>query len=190
MAGEQKIELIEAIALARGTSEPTNRDVFWLDENIQDAAYKAIKYFDYDSGTWKLISRTDIEILNDLKTVDGAGSGLDADTLQGFTPAQLMSAGGGGSVPALSTGELLVGQGDTIGTAQTVGGIATIDASGDLSYVPGTISHTDLTDIGTNTHAQIDSKLANIDNIDGNDATIGTLGAGQDGMALTWDERF
>ena len=186
MAGEQSIQLINALAFARGTSEPTNRGVWWIDESITGNIYDKVKYFNTDSGEWELVQRSALQILEDLRTVDGEGSGLDADTLQGYTPAQLMS-GGGGSVPALSTGELLVGQGDTIGTAQTISGIATINTTGVLSYVNGSISHTGLSDIGTNTHAQIDAKLASIDNIEGNLTNIGTLGAGQDGQTLTWD---
>lgn len=208
MAGEQSIQLINALAFARGTQEPTNRDVLWIDDNITGEIYSRLKLFNTSSGSWEIISRSNIQLLNDLKTVDGAGSGLDADTLQGYTPAQLMSSGGGGgSVPALFTGQLLVGQGDTIGTAQTVGGIATIDTSGNLIYIPGTISHADLADIGTFTHAQIDSHINdtanphgvtasqvgntvsqwNADSIEGNLTNVGTLGAGQDGFAVVWD---
>ena len=206
MSGTQNITNINAIAVARGSSAPSNTEVYWIDTSITGEIYEKAKV--YDGNDWVLVNRTNAQLLADLKKVDGAGSGLDADTLQGLTPAQLMSGGGGGgSVPALSLGQMLVGQADTIGTAQNIGGIATIDASGNLSYVPGTISHTDLTNIGTNTHAQIDTHIANTSNphgvtasqvgnttaqwnanqIDGNNATIGTLGAGQDGQVLTWD---
>ena len=41
-------------------------------------------------------SDTAQEILTKLLTVDGAGSGLDADTLDGMTPAQVAALGGGG----------------------------------------------------------------------------------------------
>ncbi|MDB4301941.1 hypothetical protein N9924_00090 [bacterium] len=179
----QNITGINAIAVARSGSNPSNTEVLWLNTTTPTHPYEDVKIF--DGTNWVLLSRTPDQLLIDLKTVDGKGSGLDADTLQGLTPAQLRVAAG--ATPALSTGELLVGQGDTIGTAQTIGGIATVNASGTLLYVNNSISHTGLSDIGVNTHVQIDSKLANIDNIDGNDATIGTLGAGQDGMALTWD---
>lgn len=208
MAGEQSIQLINALAFAKGTQEPTNRDVLWIDDNIEGSIYTKLKLFNTSSGLWEIISRSNIQLLNDLKTVDGAGSGLDADTLQGYTPAQLMSSGGGGgSVPDLFTGQILVGQGDTIGTAQTVGGIATIDTSGNLIYIPGTISHADLADIGTFTHAQIDSHINdtanphgvtasqvgnttaqwNANSIEGNLTNLGTLGSSEDGYAVVWD---
>ena len=180
---EQDIKGINAIAVARGNTAPSNTEVVWLDTSITGELYEQLKT--YDGSAWVQMSRTPIQVLDDLKTVDGAGSGLDADTLQGLTPAQLMTASGG--TPPLAVGQLLVGQGDTIGTAQTIGGIATIDASGNLIYVAGSISHTNLTDIGTNTHAQIDSKLASIDNIEGNLTNLGTLGAGEDTFAVTWD---
>ncbi len=34
MSGTTSIKAINAIAIARGTSEPSNRNVLWLDENI------------------------------------------------------------------------------------------------------------------------------------------------------------
>ncbi len=205
MAGNQSIEGINALAYARGTQEPSNRDVFWIDDNIEGAIYNRVKVFNSESGSWELTSRTSLELLGDLKTVDGAGSGLDADTLQGYTPAQLMSEAG--ATPALSSGQLLVGQPDTIGTAQTVGGIATIDDSGVLAYVNNSISHTALSDIGSNTHVQIDSHISstanphgvtasqvgntvsqwNANSIEGNLTNVGTLGAGEDGYAVVWD---
>ena len=200
----QNITGVNAIAVARSGTNPSNTEVIWLDTSTSDSVYERLKAF--DGVNWSLINRTPLQVLDDLKTVDGAGSGLDADTLQGFTPSQLMS-GGGGSTPPLATGQMLVGQGDSIGTAQTIGGIATVNTSGTLLYVPNSISHTNLTDIGANTHVQIDSHISSTSNphnvsasqvgnstaqwnaseIDGNDSTIGTLGAPEDGMALTWD---
>ncbi len=155
----QKIELIDAIAIARGTEEPTNRDVFWLDKSLTGGFYDRLKSYNYDTEKWELVSRSNQEILSDLRTVDGAGSGLDSDTLQGYTPDQLISQGASG-LPAMSTGKIIVGQGDTIGQAKTLGGIATIDANGSMAYVTNSISHTGLTDVGTNTHVQIDSHIA------------------------------
>ena len=155
----QKIELINAIAVARGTEEPTNKDVLWLDKSLVGGFYNRLKSYNYDNEKWELISRSNSELLSDLKTVDGAGSGLDSDTLQGYTPEQLITSGGSG-LPPMSTGKIIVGQGDTIGQAKTLGGIATIDANGSMAYVTNSISHTGLTDIGTNTHVQIDSHIA------------------------------
>ena len=155
----QKIELIDAIAIARGTKEPTNRDVFWLDKSSEGGFYDRLKSYNYDTEKWELVSRSSNELLTDLKTVDGAGSGLDSDTLRGYTPEQLISSGASG-LPPLSTGKIIVGQGDTIGQAKTLGGIATIDANGSMAYVTNSISHTGLTDVGTNTHVQIDSHIA------------------------------
>ena len=154
----KKIELIEAIAIARGASEPTNKDVFWLDKSSEGGFYDRLKSYNYDTGKWELISRSSIELLTDLKTVDGEGSGLDSDTLRGYTPEELITSGGSG-LPPLSTGKIIVGQGDSIGEAKTLGGIATIDANGSMAYVTNSISHTGLTDVGTNTHAQIDSHI-------------------------------
>jgi hypothetical protein len=208
MAGEQRIQLVNAIAVARGSQEPSNLDIFWVDENITGAWYEKLKAFNSNNNSWELVNRSPEEILDAIKTVDGAGSGLDADTLQGYTPAQLIRAGGGGgSVPALSTGQVLVGQADTIGTAQSLGGIATIQADGTLVYVNGSISHTGLSDIGTNTHAQIDAHISNNSNphsvtasqvgntvaqwnanqLQGSTLNIGTPGVGEDAFAVTWD---
>ena len=186
MSGTTSIKAINAIAIARGTSEPSNRNVLWLDENITGSFYKIIKSFNLESGTWELLSRSNLELLSDLKTVDGKGSGLDADTLQGLTPAELLG-GDFNAVPDLSIGQIIAGQSDTVGIAKTVGGVVTMDVDGNFAYVPNSISHTGLTDIGTNTHAQIDSKLASIDNIEGNLTNIGTLGASEDGYSIAWD---
>jgi hypothetical protein len=194
---DQSIQGINAIAIARGTSEPSNTDVLWLDENLEGGLYSRLKA--YVSGEWKLISRVPQEILTDLKTVDGAGSGLDADTIRGLAPSDL--------VASLSTGQLLVGQSDAKGLAKTAGGIVTVNQNGIFSYVTNSISHTGLTDIGTNTHAQIDTHIAstsnphgvtaaqvgnsvsqwNANSIEGNLTNIGTLGASADGKAVVWD---
>lgn len=199
------VDKINAIAIARGSSDPSNRDVLWIDESISGTIYERTKYYNLESGAWELVQRTTAQLLLDLKTVDGAGSGLDADTLQGYTPEQLIQESTG--IPSLSTGELLVGQASGTGAAQALSGIATINDSGVLSYVTNSISHTGLTDIGTNTHAQIDTHIAstanphgvtaaqvgnttaqwNANSIEGNLTNIGTLGAGEDGYTITWD---
>jgi hypothetical protein len=194
---DQSIQGINAIAIARGTSEPSNTDVLWLDENLEGGLYSRLKA--YISGEWKLISRIPQEILTDLKTVDGAGSGLDADTLRGLAPSDLIAN--------LSTGQLLVGQSDAKGLAKTAGGVVTVNQNGIFSYVANSISHTGLTDVGTNTHAQIDTHISstanphsvtasqvgnsvsqwNASSIEGNITNIGTLGASADGKAVVWD---
>lgn len=202
---DQRIQGINAIAIARGTSEPTNTDVLWLDDNIEGNIYTRLKV--YVEGSWELISRVPSQVLDDLRSVDGAGSGLDADTLRGYTPEQLIEEAGGEEVPDLGVGELLVGQTDNTGIAKTVGGIVTMDADGNMLYVTNSISHTGLTDVGTNTHAQIDSHISstsnphgvtagqvgntvaqwNADKIEGNTTNIGSLGAAQDGQVMIWD---
>ena len=45
MAGNQDIQGINAIAIAKGKQEPSNRNVLWLDENITGSFYKIIKSF-------------------------------------------------------------------------------------------------------------------------------------------------
>jgi hypothetical protein len=204
MAGTQNVQGINAIAIARGKEEPSNRNVLWLDENITGSFYKIIKCFNLESGKWELLSRSNLELLSDLKTVDGKGSGLDADTIQGLTPEELL---GDNAIPNLSTGQIIAGQADTIGVAKTVGGVVTMDADGNFAYTPNSISHTGLSDIGTNTHAQIDTHISNASNphsvtasqvgntlpqwnansIEGNLTNLGTLGVGQDGYSITWD---
>jgi len=47
------------------------------------------------------------QTLNALQSVDGAGSGLDADTVRGLTPQQLVASGGGGLVVRDSNGTLV-----------------------------------------------------------------------------------
>lgn len=203
---EQSVSQIAAIAVAYSSTEPSNKEVLWFDTSIvTDNPFEAIKVYDKQNLQWKLVNRTPEQILIDLRTVDGEGSGLDADTLQGYTPEDLISSGGG--VPMLNTGELLVGQADGTGTAQTVGGIATIQPDGTLVQSPSAIDHTLLSNIGTNSHAQIDTHIAdtanphgvtaaqvgnttaqwNANQLDGNTLNIGTPGAPEDGYTITWD---
>ena len=104
---EQSVSQIAAIAVAYSATAPSNLEVLWFDTSIAtDNPFEAIKVYDKQNLQWKLVNRTPEQILIDLRTVDGEGSGLDADTLQGYTPEDLISSGGG--VPMLNTGELLV----------------------------------------------------------------------------------
>jgi len=119
--------------------------------------------------------QTAAEILAALLTVDGAGSGLDADLLDGSSSAAFEAAGAAASAVSAHAGTNTHAQIDThladdtkhrlindAGTSTT----ELFSASETISRLAGKAStshvhdHTALTTIGTNTHAQIDTHLA------------------------------
>ena len=110
-------------------------------------------------------------------------------------------------VVKVEPGKLLVGQIGDVGESKQVGGVVAMDFEGSFSYNAGTISHIGLTDIGSNTHAQIDTHISstsnphsvtatqvgnttsqwNANSIEGNITNLGTLGATENGYAMVWD---
>jgi len=200
-------EKVPAIAFAVSNDQPTNEEVLWYNTNISTGNAKDnVYFFNRDSGSWGALTLTAQEILDKLKTVDGAGSGLDADTLQGMTPADLISAGGGLS-SALDATKFYVGNAGGLATAVAMSGGATMSSTGVVTVVQSVLDHVNFLNIGTNTHAQIDTHIAdtsnphsvtatqvgnttaqwNADRIEGNITNLGTLGVGQDQFVLTWD---
>ena len=110
-------------------------------------------------------------------------------------------------IVTVEPGKLLVGQLGDVGESKPVGGVVAMDFEGNFSYKSGSISHTGLSDIGTNNHEQIDSHIVsnsnphsvtaaqvgnstsqwNANSIEGNLTNLGTLGATENGHAMVWD---
>ena len=77
--------MANVIKLKTGTSTPTTSDITNLEVAIDKSA---AKLYLNDNGTIKEIGggggQTASELLTSIKTVDGSGSGLDADLLDGI----------------------------------------------------------------------------------------------------------
>ena len=123
---------VPAIALARGVNAPDNREVLWEDtSNMNLPFYERIKSYDSNSQQWRMVTQFPLELLNELRKVDGDGSGLDANFLQGRTVNDIIQLAKDGSF-TLPSGFIFVG--DTLGnaTARELSGDATLQPSGSL----------------------------------------------------------
>jgi hypothetical protein len=93
--------------------------------------YERIKSYDSNSQQWRMVTQFPLELLNELRKVDGDGSGLDANFLQGRTVNDIIQLAKDGSF-TLPSGFIFIG--DTLGnaTARALSGDATLQNTGAL----------------------------------------------------------
>lgn len=123
---------VPAIALARGVVAPDNREVLWEDtSNMNLPFYERVKAYDSNSNQWRMVTQFPLELLNELRKVDGDGSGLDANFLQGRTVNDIIQLAKDGSF-TLPSGFIFIG--DTLGNAtpRALSGDATLQNTGAL----------------------------------------------------------
>jgi hypothetical protein len=123
---------VPAIALARGEVAPDNREVLWEDtSNMNLPFYERVKAYDSNSTQWRMVTQFPLELLNELRKVDGDGSGLDANFLQGRTVNDIIQLAKDGSF-TLPSGFIFIG--DSLGnsTARELSGDATLQNTGAL----------------------------------------------------------
>lgn len=126
---------VPAIALARGEVAPDNREVLWEDtSNMNLPFYERVKSYDSNSNQWRMVTQFPLELLNELRKVDGDGSGLDANFLQGRTVNDIIQLAKDGSF-TLPNGFIFIG--NTLGNAvaRAVSGDATLNNIGTLSLI-------------------------------------------------------
>ena len=126
---------VPAIALARGEVAPDNREVLWEDtSNMNLPFYERIKSYDSNIQQWRMVTQFPLELLNELRKVDGDGSGLDANFLQGRTVNDIIQLAKDGSF-TLPNGFIFIG--NTLGNAvaRAVSGDATLNNIGTLSLI-------------------------------------------------------
>ena len=126
---------VPAIALARGVVAPDNREVLWEDtSNMNLPFYERVKAYDSNSNQWRMVTQLPLELLNELRKVDGDGSGLDANFLQGRTVNDIIQLAKDGSF-TLPNGFIFIG--NTLGNAvaRAVSGDATLNNIGTLSLI-------------------------------------------------------
>jgi len=126
---------VPAIALARGVVAPDNREVLWEDtSNMNLPFYERVKSYDSNSTQWRMVTQFPLELLNELRKVDGDGSGLDANFLQGRTVNDIIQLAKDGSF-TLPNGFIFIG--NTLGNAvaRAVSGDATLNNIGTLSLI-------------------------------------------------------
>jgi hypothetical protein len=126
---------VPAIALARGVVAPDNREVLWEDtSNMNLPFYERVKSYDSNSNQWRMVTQFPLELLNELRKVDGDGSGLDANFLQGRTVNDIIQLAKDGSF-TLPNGFIFIG--NTLGNAvaRAVSGDATLNNIGTLSLI-------------------------------------------------------
>ena len=83
------------------------------------------------------VSKTPSELLADIKTVDGAGSGLDADTLDGSHLADIIASGGSGGATGGGTDAVFVENDQVITTDYTIPVGKNAMTTGDISINNG-----------------------------------------------------
>ena len=123
---------VPAIALARGEVAPDNREVLWEDtSNMNLPFYERVKAYDSNSTQWRMVTQFPLELLNELRKVDGDGSGLDANFLQGRTVNDIIQLVKDGSF-TLPSGFIFIGDSLDNAIAREVSGDATLQNTGAL----------------------------------------------------------
>jgi hypothetical protein len=124
--------VVPAIALARGIVAPDNKEVLWEDiSNMSLPFYERIKSYDSNTLEWRMVTQLPLELLNELKKVDGDNSGLDANFLQGKTVNDIIQLAKDGSF-ALPEGFIFIGNSLGNAEAKALSGDATLQPSGSL----------------------------------------------------------
>ncbi|WP_217562805.1 phage tail protein [Paenibacillus sp. GbtcB18] len=95
---EKSIDAIVIVGTATNVTATIDSSlVYATQDDVRDAEGRAKKYTD-DKVASLVIKMTGAEILTELVKVDGAGSGLDADKLQGKDPSAFLEKNTGGTV--------------------------------------------------------------------------------------------
>ena len=124
---------VPAIAISRGAVAPENKEVLWEDiSNMSLPFFERIKSYDSNTTQWRMVTQLPLELLNSLKKVDGDGSGLDANFLQGRTVNDIIQLAKDGSF-TLPNGFIFVGNNLGEAEAKALSGDATLQSNGNLT---------------------------------------------------------
>ena len=124
---------VPAIAISRGTVAPENKEVLWEDiSNMSLPFFERIKSYDSNTTQWRMVTQLPLELLNSLKKVDGDGSGLDANFLQGRTVNDIIQLAKDGSF-TLPNGFIFIGNNLGEAEAKALSGDATLQSNGNLT---------------------------------------------------------
>jgi len=90
---------VDAIAIIKSETAPDNLDCLWNDSTVETGdIIDRVKVYDDQEGEWVSLRQSSSisagEVLNKLLTVDGEGSGLDADKLDGLDSTAFQRKGG------------------------------------------------------------------------------------------------
>lgn len=124
---------VPAIAISRGTVAPENKEVLWEDiSNMSLPFFERIKSYDSNTTQWRMVTQLPLELINSLKKVDGDGSGLDANFLQGRTVNDIIQLAKDGSF-TLPNGFIFIGNNLGEAEAKALSGDATLQSNGNLT---------------------------------------------------------
>ena len=124
---------VPAIAISRGAVAPENKEVLWEDiSNMSLPFFERIKSYDSNTTQWRMVTQLPLELLNSLKKVDGDGSGLDANFLQGRTVNDIIQLVKDGSF-TLPNGFIFIGNNLGRAEAKALSGDATLQSNGNLT---------------------------------------------------------